>query len=63
MDRYQSLFQEMSVDKLRQEVTKLYNEHKGQYKDLSGLIEFIMKKLHIDKGTILQILQYSEEEE
>jgi hypothetical protein len=43
-------------------VTKLYNEHKGQYKDLSELIEFIMKKLHIDKGTILQILQSSEEE-
>jgi hypothetical protein len=62
MDRYQSLFQEMSVDKLRQEVTKLYNEHKGQYKDLSELIEFIMKKLHIDKGTILQILQSSGEE-
>jgi hypothetical protein len=56
------LYNEMSLDKLRQEVKKLYDDNIKHYKTLTNISKFISHKLNININTVLQILQQSEDE-
>ena len=56
MKRYISL-EERTINQLYQDVNSLYNMHKSEFSKLKDLIDFIVSKLHISPGVIMQILQ------
>ena len=56
MKRYISL-EERTINQLYQDVNRLYNMHKSEFSKLKDLIDFIVSKLHISPGVIMQILQ------
>ena len=60
MKRYKQLFQEMSVDDLRQKVTTLYDKYKFKYSKQSVIVTKIAKELSEPENEILAILQTME---
>ena len=60
MKRYNPIFQEMSVDDLRQKVTTLYDKYKFKYSKQSIIVAKIAKELSEPENEILAILQTME---
>jgi hypothetical protein len=56
MKRYIPL-KERTINQLYQDVDQLYNKHKSEFVRLTDLIDFIVRKLHVSPGVIMQILQ------
>ena len=53
----QNLLKESNINQIYRDVNKLYNIHKSEFTRLTDLVNFIVAKLHISPGVILQILQ------
>ena len=53
----QNSLKESNINQIYRDVNKLYNIHKSEFTRLTDLVNFIVAKLHISPGVILQILQ------
>lgn len=53
---------EKSINQMHQAVDALYNQYKNKYQKMTDLVDFISKKLGINKNMTLQILQLVEKE-
>jgi len=61
--RYKKFFMtEKSINQMHQAVDALYNQYKNKYQKMTDLVDFISKKLGINKNMTLQILQLVEKE-